>query len=39
VRISEALPSVVLQELAIDGEIMRVWAARIAEQNTEDTWK
>jgi ferritin-like metal-binding protein YciE len=39
VEISNALPSVVLQELALDGEVMRVWAAQIAEQNTEDVWK
>lgn len=31
VQISNALPGVVVQELARDGEVVRVWAARIAD--------
>jgi hypothetical protein len=39
VQISNALPGVVLQELALDGEVMRLWAVRIAEQNSENGWR
>jgi len=39
VEISNALPGVVLQELALDDKIMRAWAARIGEHNAEDAWK
>jgi hypothetical protein len=39
VDIGRALPQIVLQELADDGENVRVSAAQLAEQNTTDSWK
>jgi ferritin-like metal-binding protein YciE len=39
VQISRALPGVVLEELALDGENVQVTAAQIAEQNTADAWQ
>ncbi len=39
VQISKALPGVVLEELALDGEHVLISAAQIAEQNTANAWK
>lgn len=38
-RISKAMPEVVLQELADDGEDVQITAAQIAERDTERAWK
>ncbi len=38
-QIAKALPAVVLEELALDGENVQVTAAEIARQNTSDAWK
>jgi hypothetical protein len=39
VEIGRSIPAIVLQELADDGENVRVTAAQLAEQNTTDSWR
>ena len=39
VRISKALPSVVLEELSLDGENVQITAAEVAARMTSDAWK
>ena len=38
ISINKAIPAVVLEELAIDGENVQISAAQIAEQNSQDAW-
>ena len=39
IQITKAMPAVVLQELADDGENVQISAAALAEQNTQEAWK
>jgi ferritin-like metal-binding protein YciE len=39
IAINKAIPAVVLEELAIDGENVQISAAQLAEQNAQDAWK
>jgi ferritin-like metal-binding protein YciE len=39
ISINKAIPAVVLEELAIDGENVQISAAQIAEQNSQAAWK